>query len=372
MPFSVSTTEFVPYDGATRRVDAAAATCAVAAPTPSDVESGGKSRVCVAFYEAAQCPYSNRCEHAHHFSELNSNTQNKLLETVPVESIPRHFMAPHRNNNADHAVFHKGHNMSATRAATCGEKTKTAGHRRSGKRSTRLHDLSGSNACDISLSSLASSTDSFIPRSAQSSKDASPQKGMRRDDIAEPFRIRLPARCRYPHRNTPGTYYDILGVPRSATQEEILASYRRWQREYKRVKQVDQQRADAHDNVVVEARNVVGHPVLRAEYDRTLPSFWGGVSATLYDTTATATATNNNLSGVKNNINNNGIHSSSNNTNRDAMRGNTTAASSANSSRSVNVDNSNVYVASMRMVKSNSSVDMLSLNAAGLADDGIW
>lgn len=199
-----------------------------------------------------------------------------------------------------------------------------------------MHDVSGSNpnVCDNSVSSLPSSTDTFLLfSSVNSSKDVSPQKGMRREDAVEAFRIRLPVRCRYPHRAIRSTYYDILGVQRNATQEEIISSYRRWQKEYKRVKQVDQQSADAHDAVVVEARNVLGHPVLRSEYDRTLPTYW-----------------NNSMNGSKD------------------MTRRAATLSSTNSSRSTNMEATNA----VRITNSLSNADTVSLTPSGLADNSIW
>ncbi|ESL09571.1 hypothetical protein TRSC58_02706 [Trypanosoma rangeli SC58] len=193
---------------------------------------------------------------------------------------------------------------------------------------------SNTNLCDNSVSSLASSTDTFfLLSSVQGSKETSPQKGMAREGM-ETFRIRLPPRCRYPHRVTRGTYYDVLGVQRTATQEEIIASYRRWQKEYKRLKQVDQQNADAHDTIVVEARNVLGHPVLRSEYDRTLPMLW----------------------------------SSNANCSREMARG-AAALSPTNSSRSNNMEGTGL---SMRLAKDISGAETVSFTHSGLADDSIW
>ncbi|KAH9597370.1 hypothetical protein LSM04_001330 [Trypanosoma melophagium] len=377
MSFSVSTKEFVPYDGtyhhgmdiatspAAAAVTAATTTITGVGAAASPVMSGSKSRVCVAFYEAAECPYNNHCEHAHHYTELDSRTQEKLLSTVPIESIPKHFVAPLSSADSTSAVFRAAFMTNITRTGTTagtgtpktittttttttthGDKGKLLVKRR-GKRGIRLHDLSGSNVFEHSFSSLASSTDSFFLGSAHESKDVSPHKGIRRDDGVESFRIRLPVRCRYPHRSTPGTYYDVLGVPRSAPQEEIIASYRRWQKEYKQLRQVDQWHADARDNIVVEARNVIGHPVLRSEYDRTLPPLWTDSK-------------------------DGKINKSSSNRNLALLGAAAAATSSTNSSCSANIEMASVHAATLQMARSGSSTDMLSLTATGVVDDSIW
>ncbi|EKF32336.1 hypothetical protein MOQ_003815 [Trypanosoma cruzi marinkellei] len=361
MSLSFIDSGFIPSDCMRRGMEAADTSAAAAVlhlAVPPLMDAGGKTRVCVAFYEAAQCPFDSRCEHAHHFSELNGYTQNKLLETVPVEIIPKHFMAPrnsnsssgNNNNNNDRTSYVTDGNTANYIATAAmdggvahrslgggqGEKEKTGSNRRS-KRAARLCDISGSNTnlCDNSLSSLASSTDTLLLLgSVHESKDVSPQKGTRRDEGMETFRIRLPPRCRYPHRNTRGTYYDVLGVQRTATHEEIIASYRCWQKEYKSMKQVDPQGADAHDTIVVEARNVLGHPVLRSEYDRTVSAFW----------------------------------SSNINCSKEVTRG-TTTLSSANSSHSINLE---ATTNTMRIANGLSSADMASLTQSGLADDSIW
>ncbi|ESS67632.1 protein G2 [Trypanosoma cruzi] len=359
MSLSFIESGFVPSDGMRRGVEAADTSAAAELlhlAVPPLMDAGGKTRVCVAFYEAAQCPFDSRCEHAHHFSELNGYTQNKLLETVPVESIPKHFVAPLNSNsssgnNKNDRTFYATDGNAANYTATAavdggvahrslggghGEKEKTSTNRRS-KRTARLYDISGSNTnlCDNSFSSLASSTDTLLLLgSVHDSKDVSPQKGTRRDEGMEAFRIRLPPRCRYPHRNTRGTYYDVLGIQRTATQEEIITSYRRWQKEYKSMKQVDPQGADAHDTIVVEARNVLGHPVLRSEYDRTVSAFWSS-----------------NISCSK-----------------DLTRG-TATLSSANSSRSINME---ATTNTMRIANGPSSADMMSLTQSGLPEDSIW
>ncbi|RNE99556.1 protein G2 [Trypanosoma conorhini] len=366
MSFSFIESGFASPDGVYRRGvgaadNSAAATAAILRDAvPPLLDAGSKTRVCMDFYEVARCRYGNGCAHAHHFSELNSYTQNKLLETVRVENIPKHFMASRsgggsssRKDTSEHgsaAPFHTSYTTDGNTAATAvvdggvahrslggpGERGKAGSHRR-GKRASRPHDISGSatNFCDNSVSSLASSTDTFfLVGSVHESKDVSPQKGLNREEAAETFRIRLPPRCRYPHRVTRGTYYDVLGVQRTATQEEIIASYRRWQKEYKRLKQIDQQNADARDTVVVEARNVLGHPVLRSEYDRTLPMLW----------------------------------SSNSNCSREMARGAATL-SSTNSSRSNNLE---ATASSVRVAKGISGAELVSLTHSGLADDSIW
>eukprot|EP00331_Platyophrya_macrostoma_P023837 CAMPEP_0176441740 /NCGR_PEP_ID=MMETSP0127-20121128/21391_1 /TAXON_ID=938130 /ORGANISM="Platyophrya macrostoma, Strain WH" /LENGTH=180 /DNA_ID=CAMNT_0017826603 /DNA_START=215 /DNA_END=754 /DNA_ORIENTATION=+ len=87
----------------------------------------------------------------------------------------------------------------------------------------------------------------------------------------EPVRVRLPARCRYPHP-VPGTYYDHLNVKRNASPDAIEEAYRTWRTVgYKTAKALDSARADAMDRLVVDAKNVLSNVVMRREYDAQLP-----------------------------------------------------------------------------------------------------
>lgn len=81
----------------------------------------------------------------------------------------------------------------------------------------------------------------------------------------------LPSSCHYPHDGFPGTYYDILNLPPSATHEEIIARYRQWHRhDYQAIQSEDTEKAEKMDYRVVEARNVLGNAVFRQEYDQSL------------------------------------------------------------------------------------------------------
>lgn len=322
MSFLAAERELALSDDIYRSVDAAgtsgvAAAAKIAAAPQRSVGSGGKKRICVAFYEAAQCPYNDRCEFGHHFSELNSFTQNKLLDTVPVEKIPGHFILPldtqrggrndnntnnDNDNNTEAEPCDKLHFRNAFSETRCA-RTRTGGHRRKEKM-PNSHDGCDVNValCENSASSLTSSIDSyFCFGSLYASNNASPHKNALSKENVD-FRIRLPQRCRYPHRATQGTYYDVLGVQHSATQEEIIASYRRWQQDYKRLRQVNQRQADARDALVVEARNVLGHPVLRYEYDSTLPGSWGGNVGQNADSLLVLTLTSSENSSCSNNV----------------------------------------------------------------------
>ena len=69
------------------------------------------------------------------------------------------------------------------------------------------------------------------------------------------------------HRNT---YYDIFGVPRQATPEQIQHRYRQWAHKYHPDVAVDQANAQsvfARINAIYE---VLHDPQRRAEYDRSL------------------------------------------------------------------------------------------------------
>ncbi|KAG8345061.1 putative NADH-ubiquinone oxidoreductase complex I subunit [Trypanosoma vivax] len=188
-----------------------------------------KSRICITYYDTGRCPYDGNCSHAHHFSELEMSTQQKLLEVVPPEDIPRHFTGSKSCSNFLNYSFSGFQPFR-----------EDSGKNRSGNRKRE-------------------------PLSSSSNKSG-PSEG-----VTTPFTARLPARCYYPHHFINGTYYDVLGVAPNASGEEILANYRLWQAEYRRLRLVDQKRADDMDTVIVEARNVLCHPQLRKAYDRTLP-----------------------------------------------------------------------------------------------------
>lgn len=257
MSFSVQAKEFIPAAFSWNSVldkDTAAATPTTTVPGPI-----GKGRVCMAFYEYAECPYDANCEHAHHFTELDVDTQAKLLESVPCESIPSHFVIP--RSAAVPTAYRVPPTLTAYGHFNKEKKPTCTPVARDGRNPP---NSSAGQALDTSMSSHTSSLDTQIG-SAHRSKNSSP--GL------EGFRMRLPARCRFPHRAITGTYYDVLGLHRNAAMEDILLRYRVWQREgFKRMRLSDPQRAEAIDRLMVEARNVLGNDTLRSEYDRLLPT----------------------------------------------------------------------------------------------------
>lgn len=81
----------------------------------------------------------------------------------------------------------------------------------------------------------------------------------------------LPQDCQYPHPTFQGTYYDILKLPTGAPREDILSKYRQWHLEgFRLLHEEDAEKAEKEDCLIVEARNVLGNPKIRQEYDDTL------------------------------------------------------------------------------------------------------
>lgn len=62
--------------------------------------------------------------------------------------------------------------------------------------------------------------------------------------------------------------YEILGVDRRATQEEIKQAYRRLAREYHPDVRRNDPHADEHFKQINEAYQVLGDPAKRGQYDR--------------------------------------------------------------------------------------------------------
>ncbi|TPP44313.1 DnaJ domain family protein [Leishmania donovani] len=200
-----------------------------------------KDCVCIAFYENGKCPYGSHCEHAHRFSELNTETQMKLLRSVPVESIPAHFFGASHSRDEMLAALNAVLPRTLTAEYGCfspihrGEAERTVSTRRRppGKDRQLVVPHIGPQSPTLNAASLSSRTSS----SAES------------------------------------TYYDVLALPRDASQDDIIAKYRSWQKDgFKRMRQVDPVGAEAVDRMIVEARNVLGNPILRSDYDQQLPS----------------------------------------------------------------------------------------------------
>ncbi|CAJ1992837.1 J75 / DnaJ domain-containing protein / JDP75 [Leishmania donovani] len=251
-----------------------------------------KDCVCIAFYENGKCPYGSHCEHAHRFSELNTETQMKLLRSVPVESIPAHFFGASHSRDEMLAALNAVLPRTLTAEYGCfspihrGEAERTVSTRRRppGKDRQLVVPYIGPQSPTLNAASLSSRTSSSAeslhvggkhlskcsssPTAAAFAAAAAPTAA-----DAAAFKMHLPLRCRYPHRSIPGTYYDVLALPRDASQDDIIAKYRSWQKDgFKRMRQVDPVGAEAVDRMIVEARNVLGNPILRSDYDQQLPS----------------------------------------------------------------------------------------------------
>ncbi|CAD2214662.1 hypothetical protein AGDE_08333 [Angomonas deanei] len=114
-------------------------------------------------------------------------------------------------------------------------------------------------------------TDTTSSRTSNSGSSNRFVKSNRRSNTEGNFSLRLPKRCSYPHQNITGTYYTVLGVDPHATHEQIVAQYTLWRKEgFRRMRQIDPTNVEAVDSLITEARNVLGHPALRIEYDETV------------------------------------------------------------------------------------------------------
>lgn len=304
MSFSVHARAFVP--------SSEAAALSPSRLRESTAAAGVKDCVCVAFYENGRCPYGSHCEHAHRFSELTQSTQSKLLGSVPVESIPSHFFGTTRPPREEEAAAAAGDALvlltsqsaygpySPAKSAEA-ERTVSTRRRPPGKDRHLVVSHIGPQTPTPDLASSLSSRTSSSGESQHLSMSAAPASkgsstapsaagagsvasgatgaagaigaGATAGFDATAFKLHLPLRCRYPHRAIPGTYYDVLALPRNAAQSEILAKYRAWQKDgFKRMRLIDPVGAEAVDRMIVEARNVLGNPALRAAYDQQLPS----------------------------------------------------------------------------------------------------
>ncbi|AIO01649.1 hypothetical protein LPMP_340210 [Leishmania panamensis] len=283
MSFSIHTRVFVPSP---------------AAYSPSGVKektteaAHAKDCVCIAFYENGKCPYDSQCEHAHHFSELSIETQTRLLQCVPVSSIPPHFFdasQPHdKMLTTLDAALPKTVMAAYDRYSIIqrGEAERTVSMRRCppGKDCQLVVSHIVSQPPTLDAAALSSRTSSsaeslhvggaYLPKGLSSpTTDAFAAAVASTSADAATFKMHLPVQCRYPHRSIPGTYYDVLALSRDASQDSIITKYRAWQKDgFKRMRQVDPVGAEVVDCMIVEARNVLGNPILRAAYDQQLPS----------------------------------------------------------------------------------------------------
>ncbi|KAG5466065.1 hypothetical protein LSCM4_01202 [Leishmania orientalis] len=284
MAFSVHARAFVPSSAAY-------------APSGANEQTAGatstKDCVCMTFYENGKCSYDSHCAHAHHFYELRTETQIKLLRSVPAESIPAHFFGVSRSQGEMLTALDFALPKASTAAfgllspIESGEAERTVSTRRRppGKDRHLVMSHIGPQPPPLDTASLSSRTSSTVDclhvgetrlsKGLSSPTAAAFAVGTATATAADgaAFKMHLPLRCRYPHRSIPGTYYDVLALPRDALLGDIIAKYRAWQKDgFKRMRQVDPVGAEAVDRMIVEARNVLGNPILRAAYDQQLPS----------------------------------------------------------------------------------------------------
>ncbi|CCW68808.1 unnamed protein product [Phytomonas sp. Hart1] len=319
MSFTVQSRGFTSASPATNMWDSMDFTAMAAADEATDAavsrSSALKERVCMVFYENGTCPFNNYCEHAHHFSELDTATQSKFLSSIPIELIPLHFMDPNQpkceplteskgffngtshctsfgcpnsnleNRNAQNSNVYVIKQIATHTPPTASTPrpiaptfftTSTTGAQAYQR---GIYTAAAVGSFPSAASPLDASFSSRTTTSGYSSSHGSPTLGsaclhiqsMPSQNLLDNFHIQLPARCHYPHPNISGTYYDILGVDHNALQSDIIDKYSTWQREgYKKMRLGNPKGAEAKDRLIVEARNVLGHTVLRAQYDQSL------------------------------------------------------------------------------------------------------
>jgi hypothetical protein len=249
MPFSVSAQSFVPPSHQSAAITGGEWTVAAGeGPTSGAAvanansqmnqhHSGGGMRrvVCSAFFQNGMCSDGDFCSFAHSIDELDAEAKVQLL-SVLGDAVPQHFMTSSMSGGSAALGTKTPPDYLRPRATPPGSGTRgfpTAANRRSWR-----------------------------------DGDCPPQLSI----SDEPIRVHLPARCRYPHAVS-GTYYDYLNINRTSSQEAIEEAYRQWRSTgYRAAKSVDIVRADAVDRLVVDAKNVLGNPIMRSEYDGQLPS----------------------------------------------------------------------------------------------------
>lgn len=311
MSFSVKASEYTPD---------------VSYISSSSTPTGSKQCICIAFYKSGECPYGNFCEHAHHFSELHHDAKANFFSNVSLGEVAPHFVSstpkfadtPYRNSadttpdrwgsftgGADRAQDYMHGEASNSKGGVPSFPTGSPTGRffadyYDGEKtySTREHAASHA-AAPINVSPF-STTASFSTqgrtleaaflsspishkasrRGADTSSTTSSNSHVMSSGCSaaadKPYSTPharknpsslLPQNCQYPHR-FPGTYYNILGLPFTASHDDVIAQYRRWHKEgYRRAREEDSERAERHDCLVVEARNVLGNRKMKAEYD---------------------------------------------------------------------------------------------------------
>lgn len=252
MPFSVTAQSFVPAShpstGMSGEWTVAAgegpSSGAAVANAPSQMNlqhhSGMRRVVCSAFFQNGMCNDGDFCSFAHNIDELDTEARVQLL-SVLGDAVPLHFLS----------------SSSGGGSAALGNKTPPDYLR---PRATPP----GSGTRGYPTTTVGGAAN----RRSWRDGDCPPQLSI----SDEPIRVHLPARCRYPHAVS-GTYYDHLNISRTASQETIEEAYRQWRSTgYRAAKSVDIAKADAIDRLVVDAKNVLGNPIMRVEYDGQLPS----------------------------------------------------------------------------------------------------
>jgi hypothetical protein len=242
MSFSVSAQSFVPASlqrptspSSEWTVAAGAGEMPVTGAAVAGAQHAGGMRrvVCSTFFQHGACSDGDFCAFAHHADELDMEARAHLF-AVMGDSLPLHFV-DNRNGMTKTPPDHLPPSQTPPGSAS---RVYSAANRRTVTTSWRGPQ-----------------------------DDCPPQLSL----TDEPIRVHLPARCRYPHAVS-GTYYDYLNVKQGATQAVIEEAYRHWRSSgYRAAKSVDAVKADAIDRLVVDAKNVLGNPTMRAEYDAQLP-----------------------------------------------------------------------------------------------------
>jgi hypothetical protein len=219
-------------------------------PDSNTAATGRKQVVCSTFFQSATCPDGTACSFAHHLLDLDGAVQAKLVSMMG-EQLPPHFVQQQQQQKpplavdpivAERRAYNAFFNIQQRPAAA-------------------VHGGHGY------LSSSASSSSSTSQQEDSPTLAAAPPPPV----LMKRVSVGLPARCQYPHA-VPGTLYDFLNVKRKCGTEAVEEAYRRWRSAgYKAAKAMDPLKADTMDRWIVAAKNVLSNPVLRAEYDGSLP-----------------------------------------------------------------------------------------------------
>lgn len=229
---------------------------------------------------------------SHNVSTSQSFQDDSLDEVAgPAPTVRRLPGAPRTNGRTNGTPASASHNTSGSSLQpAC---PPSPGHSDSDEIST-VSNVSGTDGLTAS-SHAGSANTSSIPPQVQGQQQQQQQPGQMMHEARHPQqagnygphtspfiksqmyysqsanKVTLPERCRYPHA-TPGTYYDYLNVKRCVTRVEIEKKYQQWRDDgYKKAMCIDQDRADAMDRLIVDAKNVLCSDKMRLEYDAMLP-----------------------------------------------------------------------------------------------------